>query len=68
MPKTNLLELGIEFGLIIALPLIGLIILGLYLDKKYGTVPLFILIGLFVALGISSVMLYKRINQILSEK
>ncbi len=68
MPKTNLLELGIEFGLIIALPLIGLIGLGLWLDKKYGTVPLFILIGLFIALGVSSIMLYKRIQEILSDK
>ncbi|MFH0820653.1 MAG: AtpZ/AtpI family protein [Candidatus Peregrinibacteria bacterium] len=68
MQKISLLEIGLEFGMIIAIPLIALIGLGLYLDKKYGTVPLFILIGLFTALGISSIMLYKKINEILNNK
>jgi F0F1-type ATP synthase assembly protein I len=62
---VNLLELGIEFGLLIAVPLILLLALGFYLDKTFGTVPLFILIGLFLSICISSYMLYKKINPIL---
>lgn len=61
----NLLELGLQFGLIIALPLILFIGIGLYLDKHYQTVPLFIILGLFIALGISTYALYKKINDII---
>ena len=64
-PRINLLEIGLQFGLIIALPLIVLISIGLYLDKTYHTVPLFILIGMFLALGVSTYALYKKINEIL---
>lgn len=66
--RFNLLEVGLEFGFIIALPLIALIGTGLWLDKKYDTIPVFILIGLFLALGISTYMLYKRINEMLANK
>jgi F0F1-type ATP synthase assembly protein I len=62
---VNLLELGIEFGVIIAVPLLLLIALGYYLDKTLGTVPLFILLGLFLSIGISSYGLYKKINAIM---
>lgn len=68
---VNILELGMQFGLIIAIPLLMLIGLGFYLDKKFGTVPLFILIGLFSALAISSTILYveiKKINETLNNK
>ena len=62
---VNVLELGIEFGVIIAVPLLLLIALGYYLDKTLGTVPLFILLGLFLSIGISSYALYKKINAIM---
>lgn len=61
---VNLLELGIQFGLIIAIPLLMLIGLGFYLDKRFETVPLFILIGLFSALAISASILYVEIKKI----
>ncbi len=64
---VNLVEIGLQFGIIIALPLILFIGLGFWLDKKYGTVPLFIIIGLFLALAISAYGLYKRIREIFSE-
>jgi len=63
--EVNLLELGIEFGVIIAVPLLLLIALGYYLDTTLGTLPLFILLGLFLSIGISSYGLYKKINAIL---
>lgn len=62
---VNLLELGIEFGVIIAVPLLILIALGYYLDKTLDTVPLFILLGLLCSIGISSYGLYKKITAIM---
>lgn len=66
--KLNLLEIGLQFGLIIAIPLILFIGIGFVLDKKYDTVPLFILLGLFLALVISTFMLYKKIKEILNNQ
>ena len=66
--KLNLLEIGLQFGLIIAIPLILFIGIGLTLDKKYDTIPLFILLGLFLALTVSTVMLYKKIKEILNNQ
>lgn len=62
--RLNLLEIGIEFGLIIGIPLVLFIGAGLWADKQLGTVPLFILVGLFAALALSTVMLYKKIKAI----
>lgn len=61
---VNVLEIGLQFGVIIAVPLVLLICLGLYLDKTFNTIPLFILLGLFTALGISTYGLYRRISEI----
>lgn len=66
MQKISLLEIGIEFGLIIAIPLIAFIAFGFYLDKTFQTVPVFILAGMFLALFISAYILYQKIKQILS--
>jgi len=43
MPKKNnifyLLSFASQLGLIIAIPLVGFFLLGVFLDKKLGTLP-----------------------------
>ncbi len=58
-----LIEAGTEFAVMIGLPLIGFIYLGRWLDTKYNH-RFFVIIGIFVALALSSFMIYKKINQI----
>ena len=41
-------SLGAELGFLIAVPLIIFLLLGLYLDRKLGTMPLFIIIALLL--------------------
>ena len=55
-----------EFGFIIALPLLGLTFIGKYLDNKYNS-KYFVLIGLVLALFLSTLYLYKRLNRIIKE-
>ncbi len=42
--------LGLELGFLIAAPLILFLLVGLFLDKKFDTVPVFLI--LFIVLGI----------------
>ena len=42
--------LGLELGLAMAVPLAVFLLLGLWLDKKFGTMPLFVIIGLLAGL------------------
>jgi F0F1-type ATP synthase assembly protein I len=44
------LSLAAELGFLIAAPLIIFLLLGLYLDRKFGTMPLFIIIALLLNL------------------
>ncbi len=40
------MALGLELGFMIALPLVGFLLLGLWLDKKFDTMPLFVIVCL----------------------
>ena len=57
-----LFEAGIEFALLIALPLLGFIYLGRWLDAKWGT-RFLVIIGILLALTVSCLGIYQRINQ-----
>ena len=59
-----LFELGIEFAVIIALPLIGGIYLGQWLDMRYNQ-KFFVIIGILLALGLSSYMIYRKIKDVI---
>ena len=56
-------ELATEFAFLIAVPLIGFLLLGKWLDAKYHQ-KFFVFIGLFLALATSSIAIGKRINRI----
>jgi len=59
-------ELAWSLGWIIAVPAALFGFGGAYLDKSLGTTPLFILLGLGVAVTLSGLGLYRKILQILS--
>lgn len=56
-----LFEIGIEFAIMIGLPLYLFIQLGKWLDRKYST-NFIVLISIFAALALTSYMVYKKIN------
>lgn len=53
----------LEFGADIAIPLIIFVLLGKWLETKYNT-KLFIIVGIFLALGTSTYIIGKTINKI----
>lgn len=56
-----------ELGYIIAIPIAAFGFGGAFLDKKYGTSPLFIFIGFFLSIIISSIGIYRKAKIIISE-
>lgn len=60
--------LGLELGFMIALPIVGFMLLGLWLDKKIDTMPLFALIGLVIGLISAIVEVVKVIIPFLEKR
>ena len=60
---SQLLEIGLDFAVYLALPLLVFIYAGQWLDTKYHH-KFFVIIGLFTALGLSSYLIYKKIKAI----
>ena len=58
-------RLAWNFGWIIAIPAVLFGFGGAYLDRVEGTSPLFLLLGLGLAMGISSVGVYRRVKEII---
>lgn len=56
-----LIEAGIEFAVIIGAPLWILIYLGQRLDSHFNTGYMWTLVGIFTALFVSGLVIYRRI-------
>ena len=57
-----------DFGFIIAVPLIVLGTLGKYADARWGTKPLASLIGIGLAIVISSVWMYQHLAPFVGQR
>lgn len=58
-----LLELGLEFAVILALPLLVFVYLGKWLDQRLNT-NFLVVIGILLALSFSSLLIYKKIIEV----
>lgn len=61
------LKLVGQLGFEIALPLVGATIGGHWLDKRFETSPLFLLIGMAVAVVLSTLLVVMKIKKIMKE-
>lgn len=59
-------SLAWELGYSIAVPLVVLALGGRFLDKKMGTSPWLLLIGILFSIIISSYIVYKKTTKIMS--
>ena len=49
-PKDfSAVALGLELGFIISIPLVLFLLAGIFLDKKFGTLPLFLIAGILLS-------------------
>lgn len=58
------LNLAWELGYVIALPLVGLALLGRWLDRRWESSPLMLLVGVVVAFIITSIWLFIKIKEL----
>lgn len=65
MPKAELVSLVFELGFTIAIPIVLLALGGRVLDNHLHTSPLLLLVGIGLAIFITSFLVYKRITKIL---
>ena len=63
-PVWYALSLAWNLGYVIAVPIVILGFSGAWLDKKFATSPLFILIGIFLAMILSGIGIYRKVNEI----
>ncbi|MCX6766584.1 MAG: AtpZ/AtpI family protein [Candidatus Moranbacteria bacterium] len=56
-----------ELGYTIAVPLVALALLGRFLDKKLGTAPWLLLLGILVSIAVSSWLVYKKTLDIIGK-
>jgi len=61
------LSLAWEMGYTIAGPLVVLAFLGRFLDKKYESSPIALLSGVFLAMIISGVIVFKKTKKIMDD-
>lgn len=59
-------SLAWELGYSIAVPLVGLALIGRFLDKKFESSPWFLLIGILISITISSYLIYRKTVDILN--
>jgi F0F1-type ATP synthase assembly protein I len=60
----KVINLAWELGYTIALPIVILGLGGAWLDKKIGTSPLFLLIGIALSLIVSGVGIYRKVKNL----
>ncbi|MFA6296050.1 MAG: AtpZ/AtpI family protein [Patescibacteria group bacterium] len=61
-PKEfSAIRLSLQFGYTIIIPLIIFLLIGIFLDNRFKTSPLFIFIGVILSIVISTIGIYKAI-------
>ncbi len=63
----SLLPLAFEIGYVIAIPAVLFGFGGAFLDGKYGTSPVFVLIGFVFAFAASAYVVFHRVRSVLKK-
>ncbi len=62
------MSLAWEMGSSIAIPLVLSALVGRFLDKKFGTSPWLLLVGILLAIISSTYIIYKKTTDIMNKK
>ncbi len=60
---SQLMSIGLDFALYLAIPLFAFIYVGKWLDRKYNH-KFFVIIGILLALSLSFYLIYKKIKAV----
>lgn len=56
-----------EFGGLIAIPVVVFVLVGRWLDERWGTKPWMTVVGFLVAAAISALMVWRRTKEVAKE-
>ncbi len=59
----ELLGLFWQIGYIIAIPAVLFMFSGAWLDKKLGTLPVFVIVGMLLSMGVSMVAIWRIVRR-----
>ena len=62
------LRLAWNLGFIIAIPVVVFGFGGAYLDKHFGTTPIFVITGFALAIVLTVIGVYRKVKEILGEE
>lgn len=65
--QSEVWELAWGLGFQIAIPLVIFALLGRVLDNKLNTGPWLLLLGVLIAIIVTSLLVYKKVNGIMSD-
>lgn len=60
--KADLLTFAYELGAWIVIPLVVLLLLGIYIDKKFDTKPIGMIVGLLLSLMSTSISIARKVK------
>ena len=63
--RADLLSLALGLGFSIAIPIVGLALLGRAVDKWLVTSPIFLLVGIFLSMPVSVILIYRKVKNVL---
>lgn len=66
--NLNTLYLGLKIGLLVTIPLIGFLLLGVWMDTKFDTFPIYLIMGIVVGLASAVFLVYKIIIPYINKK
>ena len=64
-PEWSALSLALNLGYTIAIPIVVLALAGRFLDKRFDTSPLFLLLGVLLSIIISTLGVYGKVKKII---
>jgi F0F1-type ATP synthase assembly protein I len=71
MPKSNFfyaISLGMTLGLAVAVPLILFLLAGLAIDKKFNTMPIFLIVFILLSFVVAGIEVKKLILPFLEKR
>jgi len=61
----RLLQLALELGFSISIPIAGLAILGHLADGYFKTTPVLLLAGVFLSMPLSVIIIYRKVRDVI---
>jgi F0F1-type ATP synthase assembly protein I len=63
--QLNLVNLALDLGFSISIPIVGLALLGRFADTYFETSPALLLTGIFISFFVSTAIIYRKVKDVI---